>query len=101
MKSLPHIGRLDFWLGRTARRLSDMFQQVTPFRGYIRQPTACGQLGITPSLAEECCGPRLIESDTGPRAVPQREVFASAALNHRPGSTVCQQAIMLLFGLNI
>src|ERR1700692_359673 len=50
--------------------LSDMFEQVAPFRGYIRQQTACGRLGITPSLAEECCGPRLVEGDTGPRAVP-------------------------------
>ena len=35
-------------------------------RGHLRQPTACARLGITPSLAEECCGPRLIERDTGP-----------------------------------
>jgi hypothetical protein len=77
-----------------------MFQQVTPSCGYILQPPASGRLGIALSLVEECCGSLLIESDTGLRAVPQRVVFASAALNHRPGSTVCHQAIMLLFGLN-
>jgi hypothetical protein len=66
-----------------------MFQQVTPSGGDIRQPPARGRLGIGLSLAEEYCGPLLIECDTGPPAVPQRVVFASAALDQ-----------MLLFGLN-
>jgi hypothetical protein len=64
------------WSGRPARRLSEMFEQVTPFRGYIREQTACGRLGITLS------------------------VFTRAALNDCPGSTVCHQAVMLLFGLD-
>src|SRR5271166_2670642 len=70
---------------RAARHLSDVFEQVTPFRGHSHQQAACGRLGITPSLAEQCCGLRLIESDSGPRAVSQRVVFASATLNDGPG----------------
>jgi hypothetical protein len=61
-------------------RLADMFEQGAPFRGDIRQLTPCGGLGIAPSLAEEGRNPRLIESNTGPRAVSQGVVFARATL---------------------
>src|SRR5215469_3755602 len=77
-----------------------MFEQVAPLRSYIRQQAPCGRLGITSSIAEKCCGSRFIESDTGPRAIPQRVIFASATLNHGPGSTVRHETIMLLFGLD-